>query len=92
MSAINTSMADRKKAERDAKREQAQIEKAARAASSDKARAAAWVRKSVAVDQEIIDAMEQVCKRERKLFSQLAREFFLTGLAQKGIALSDEPQ
>lgn len=84
MSTVNMTMAEKKKAELEAKKAQAQIEKAAKKAVSG-GRVSSWTRKSVAIDDEIIEAMETVCKKERKLFSQLAREFFIQGLAKKGI-------
>jgi hypothetical protein len=82
MTSISLSAAERKKRELDARRQEREIEKAAKGAIAKK-----WTRKCISLDDEILDAMSVICQRERKMFSQLAREFFLAGLAGKGVAL-----
>ena len=78
------SMAEKKKAERDAKKAETAIARVVKGASGKQS---SWTRKSVAIDDEIVEAMEAVCQKERKLFSQLAREFFIAGLKDKGVTL-----
>lgn len=46
-----------------------------------------WVRKSVALDKELIAAIDALGDKERKNFSQLTREALLALLKSRGIEL-----
>lgn len=46
-----------------------------------------WVRKSVALDKELIAAIDALGDKERKNFSQLTREALLALLKTRGIEL-----
>jgi hypothetical protein len=86
MSTVSLSVAERKKLER----EQRLIERAAKEAISKtthKRKSLGWTRKSFAIDDDVLAAMEAVCERDRKLFSQLVRDLLIEGLRSRGIEI-----
>lgn len=48
-----------------------------------------WARKSLAIDNDLIEALEQQAARERKFFSALVREFLIDGLKSRGVSLPE---
>jgi hypothetical protein len=83
MTSINLKKAQSQKAAKEKTQEEIdkEIRKAAKGNEED------WVRKSIAIDKDIIEAMQEVAKKERKNFSQLTREFLLAGLKTRGVEL-----